>query len=68
MHTASHLPGRGPTGLPLYLHVNKKTDDDDDACVDSKGSDRLSVSLPVSNSARAVSFNAFIGKEVKQET
>ena len=27
MRAASQLPGRGP----LYLHVNKKSDDDDDA-------------------------------------
>ena len=32
MHAASQLPGRGPTDveLPLYLHVNKKSDDLDD--------------------------------------
>ena len=32
MHAASQLPGRGPLMwmLPLYLHVNQKSDDDDD--------------------------------------
>ena len=31
MHTASQLPGRGPTvvDIALYLHVNQKSDDDD---------------------------------------
>ena len=32
MHAASQLPGRGTMMwmLPLYLHVNQKSDDDDD--------------------------------------
>ena len=33
MRAASQLPGRGPTVVdmaPLYLHVNQKSDDDDD--------------------------------------
>ena len=32
MRVVSQLPGRGPLLwiLPLYLHVNKKSDDDDD--------------------------------------
>ena len=31
MHAASQLPGRELLWiLPLYLHVNKKSDDDDD--------------------------------------
>ena len=32
MRAASQLPGRGPLMwmLPLYLHVNQKSDDDDD--------------------------------------
>ena len=32
MHAASQLPGRGPTvvNTALYLHVNQKSDDDDD--------------------------------------
>ena len=29
MHAASQLPGRGQM-LPLYLHVNQKSNDDDD--------------------------------------
>ena len=29
MRAASQLSGRGPM-LPLYLHVNQKSDDDDD--------------------------------------
>ena len=32
MHAASQLPGMGPTDVDvvlLYLHVNKKSDDDD---------------------------------------
>ena len=31
VHAASQLSGRGPTDvmLPLYLHVNKKSGDDD---------------------------------------
>ena len=34
MHAASQLLGRGPLLwiLPLYLHVNQKSDDDDDSC------------------------------------
>ena len=35
MRAASQLPGRGPTNvmLPLYLHINQKSgDDDDDDC------------------------------------
>ena len=32
MHATSQLPGRGPLTwmLPLYLHVNQKSGDDDD--------------------------------------
>ena len=33
IHAASQLPGRGPTDvymLPLYLHINQKSVDDDD--------------------------------------
>ena len=34
MHAASQLPGRGPIVVlwiwPLYLHINQKSDDDDD--------------------------------------
>ena len=32
MHAASQLPGRGPTimDMALYLHLNRKSDDDDD--------------------------------------
>ena len=35
MCAASQLPGRGPLmwRLPLYLHVNQKSDDDDDVCL-----------------------------------
>ena len=35
IHAASQLSGRGGPLmwiLPLYLHVNKKSDDDDDDC------------------------------------
>ena len=32
MHAASQLPRMGPTNvdIPMYRHVNKKSDDDDD--------------------------------------
>ena len=30
MRAASQLPERGPWILPLYLHVNQKSDDDDE--------------------------------------
>ena len=32
MRATNQLPGRGPFMwmLPLYLHINKKSDDDDD--------------------------------------
>ena len=33
MHASSQLPGRLLI-WPLYLHVNKKFEDDDDECVD----------------------------------
>ena len=32
LHTTSQLPGRGPTDVdvPLYLHINQKSNDDDE--------------------------------------
>ena len=44
MRAASQLPGRGPTvvDMPLYLHVNQKSDDDDELMLCTKFQPNLS--------------------------